>query len=470
MAERELKTTDQWPVATTPLSPSALVEVWIDGKQYYVPYSELGGAPATHAPSHQRDGSDPIGSDDVDAYAIPYLDVNGRIDTRVSDASTTRAGKVMLATDEEVSGTKALAANDSRLTDARTPTAHASSHVGGTDPIPSATTSNDGLMTSSQVATLNDLSGLGSADLGSVLTIEAADLGLTFDSSDLFTHAKHTLAYGTKIGATVYLEHRETPVTWAEAKSTANPSYPEYFPAIPRYDGDHDITTAQAPLLVAELIDKTITVGSASTFSGVLASGVITLSASTDNDNLLIALANAALVNRWFGTNQSATYEASGGLFTGTRQYCLDISGTRYAIEDVDAVARTIDITSPPADGAIDFTIPQYGIAGSTTSIRLRQLSGFVPVACGDYDGDVIEGLAKMDQIQKFKAVLPNTWPAGGGGGAGYFVVGGSQPLAVSIQENGAGTPRISGKTTDPRGYGVAVYTWARTLLARDWT
>ena len=310
---------------------------------------------------------------------------------------------------------------------------------------------------------------LGSADLGTVLAFEASELGVAYESTDYYTHSKHAIAYGTRIGATVYLEHRDTPVTWAEAKSTTNPAYPEYFPVIPRYDGTHDITDAQAPLLVAELIDKILTVGSTSTFSGVLVSGVITMSATTDNDNLLIALTNASLVNRWFGSNQSATYEASGGLFTGDRQYCLEISGTRYAIEDVDAVAREITITSPPADGAVDFAVPQYGIAGSTTSIRLRQLSGFVPVACGDYDGDVVEGLAKMDRIQKFMVIVPDAAGIGGGGGYGYFVAGGSHPFDLLIKENGAGEPRITGKTTDPRGYGVAVYTWARTLLARDW-
>lgn len=457
------------PAGITPLTGAELCELEQDGVSRKFPMSDMAGITAAHEAHHQRDGSDPIGTDEVEAYAIPYLDANGRIDSRVSDASTTRAGKVMLATDGEESATKAVAADDSRLDDDRVPTEHASSHVGGTDPIPSATISNDGLMTASQVTTLENLDALGSADLGTVLAFEASELGVSYESTDYYTHSKHAIAYGTRIGATVYLEHRDTPVTWAEAKSTANPAYPEYFPVIPRYDGTHDITDAQAPLLVAELIDKILTVGSTSVFSGVLASGVITMSATTDNDNLLIALTNASLVNRWFGSNQSATYEASGGLFTGDRQYCLEISGTRYAIEDVDAVAREITITSPPADGAVDFTVPQYGIAGSTTSIRLRQLSGFVPVACGDYDGDVIEGLAKMDRIQKFMVIAPNTSGIGGGGGFGYFIAGGSQAYDLLIKEAGAGKPRITGKTTDPRGYGVAVYTWARTLLARDW-
>ena len=139
----------------------------------------------------------PIGSDDVEAYAIPYLDANGRIDTRVSDASTTRAGKVMLATDGEESATKAVAADDSRLDDERAP-AHASSHVGGTDPIPSATISNDGLMTASQVTTLENLDALGSADLGTVLAFEASELGVAYESTDYYTHSKHAIAYGKK--------------------------------------------------------------------------------------------------------------------------------------------------------------------------------------------------------------------------------------------------------------------------------
>ena len=470
MAERELKTSPDWPSAITPLSGSEIVEVWQDGKQRQTLYSELGGAPATHAPSHQHGGADEIATVEVVANAIPKLDVNGRIDTRVSDASTTRAGKVMLAADEEEDGAKATASNDSRLSDARAPTEHASSHVGGTDPIPSATISNDGLMTASQVTTLENLDALGSADLGTVLAFEASELGVAYESTDYYTHSKHAIAYGKKTGELLMLQDRRDPVTWAEALSTANPTYPEYFPVVPRYDGNHDITTAQAPLLVAELIDKVITVGSTTTFSGTLVSGVIVLPATTDNDHLLIALIEAAMVLRWYDSGQDADFATLGGLYTGTGQYCLQISGTNYAITGVDAVAREIDIASPPADGAVDFTVPQYGVPGSTTSIRLRQLSGFVPVACGDYDGEILEGLARMDRIQKFRVVAPNTWAYGGGVGIGRFITEGTVAYDLQLASDGKGTPRITGKTTDPRGYGVAVYTWARTLLARDWT
>lgn len=466
------------PAGITPLTGAELCELEQDGESRKFPMSDMAGITAAHEAHHQRDGSDPIGSDDVVAYAIPYLDVNGRIDTRVSDASTTRAGKVMLASDEESDGAKATASNDSRLSDARAPTEHASSHVGGTDPIPQATTSNDGLMTASQVTTLENLDALGSADLGTVLAFEASELGVAYESTDYYTHSKHAIAYGKKTGELLMLQDRRDPVTWAEALSTANPTYPEYFPVVPRYDGNHDITTAQAPLLVAELIDKVITVGSTTTFSGTLASGTITLAATTDNDHLLIALVEAALVLRWYDSGQDADFATLGGLYTGTGQYCLQISGTNYAITGVDAVAREIDIASPPADGAVDFTVPQYGVPGSTTSIRLRQLSGFVPVACGDYDGEIIEGLAKMDRIQDHfhyrnvgeddEVVIKGSYSQN------ISVIGGGRQVSIlsttgkAVDDGTHGDPR-TGKTTDPRSFGVAFYTWARTLLARDW-
>ena len=146
MAEREFRTTPQWPIATTPLSGDELVEIWKDGKQYYVPFSELGGIPAAHQGSHQRGGADAVGTLEKTAYAIPYLESDGTIDTRVSDASTTVKGKVQLATSGEESATKAVTGTDARLSDARAPTAHAEQHIAGTDVIADATVSNSGLM------------------------------------------------------------------------------------------------------------------------------------------------------------------------------------------------------------------------------------------------------------------------------------------------------------------------------------
>jgi hypothetical protein len=57
-----------------------------------------------------------------------------------------------------IAGTDYVAVNDSRLTDARTPTAHASTHVaGGADKIRDATASQDGLMTSAFATKLDGI-------------------------------------------------------------------------------------------------------------------------------------------------------------------------------------------------------------------------------------------------------------------------------------------------------------------------
>lgn len=59
----------------------------------------------------------------------------GTATAAVPDASTTAKGIVELATDGENAASVAVQGNDSRLSDARTPTAHAASHEGGSDPI-----------------------------------------------------------------------------------------------------------------------------------------------------------------------------------------------------------------------------------------------------------------------------------------------------------------------------------------------
>lgn len=70
------------------------------------------------------------------ASKIPIADGSGKLDGWVSSASTSTAGVVQLATSGETSGSKAVTGTDSRLSDTRTPSAHASSHApGGSDPV-----------------------------------------------------------------------------------------------------------------------------------------------------------------------------------------------------------------------------------------------------------------------------------------------------------------------------------------------
>jgi hypothetical protein len=74
------------------------------------------------------------------ASKIPIADASGKLDSWITDASTSAKGKVQLATDGESVASKAVQANDTRLSNARTPTAHASTHEhGGSDEVASAT-------------------------------------------------------------------------------------------------------------------------------------------------------------------------------------------------------------------------------------------------------------------------------------------------------------------------------------------
>jgi hypothetical protein len=91
--------------------------------------------------------------------------VSGNPTVNVADASTTTKGVVELAADGETTAGLAVQANDARLSDSRTPTAHASSHVtGGTDKIRDATASQDGLMTTAYASKLDAISGTNTGD------------------------------------------------------------------------------------------------------------------------------------------------------------------------------------------------------------------------------------------------------------------------------------------------------------------
>lgn len=104
--------------------------------------------------------------------------VSGDPTISVADASTTVKGVVELATDGEVASGLAVQANDARLSNARTPTAHASTHVtGGADKIRNATASQDGLMTTAYASKLDAISGTNTGDQTITLTGDVTGSG-----------------------------------------------------------------------------------------------------------------------------------------------------------------------------------------------------------------------------------------------------------------------------------------------------
>lgn len=112
----------------------------------------------------------------------PTLEAHWTIVNRnIDDATTTTKGIVELATDGESSSGVVVQGNDSRLSDARTPTTHASSHTDGTDDIQDATASQKGLMTSTYANKLDNIEA--SADVTDEANVKTALNGATISSA-----------------------------------------------------------------------------------------------------------------------------------------------------------------------------------------------------------------------------------------------------------------------------------------------
>ena len=132
MATRQHKNTAQYSPLPLPLVGTEQVEVWRDGKQYQTTLSVLGGNPGPHGESHES-GTDKIGTQTPTADAIVRGDDNGQVNDWVADASTSVKGKVQLAAHNEEAANKVMQSDDPRNKNARPPTAHAASHLGGSD-------------------------------------------------------------------------------------------------------------------------------------------------------------------------------------------------------------------------------------------------------------------------------------------------------------------------------------------------
>jgi len=91
----------------------------------------------------------------------------------IKQAATTAAtGVVELATSAETTAGLAVQASDTRLSDARTPTTHAATHVNGTDDIQNATAAQKGLATAAQITKLDGIEA--GADVTDATNVSAA--------------------------------------------------------------------------------------------------------------------------------------------------------------------------------------------------------------------------------------------------------------------------------------------------------
>jgi hypothetical protein len=302
--------------------------------------------------------------------------------------------------------------------------------------------------------------------------------GVALDPTDNMQLEKAAISRRHSVGELVYSEVELTPVIYSAARSTTNPANPEYLPLIKRYDADHTITSTIAPDLVtkyrAEVAKINVSGAITTSWTGTVAGSVITFAANAANIALVNMYFNEGTANSWIQT-QSIAFST---LYTGTAQRSINVNGTDYAVTNVSVGSLTITVSGTPTTGSQTCIPYTYRIAGSTTSVMLPRLSGFVGVVAQEYDGEVITGWRKMDRIQGHWHNMRNastnaeiaSWQnigvTAGGVGAGVDItltgkygVGG--PLADITS-----SPVRVGKTTDPRTIGLYVYTHAGRLLA----
>jgi len=304
-------------------------------------------------------------------------------------------------------------------------------------------------------------------------------VGWALDSADSYQVLRSSIALSHQIGEVLMPELKLTPITVAASRSTTNPGFPLYLPIIDRTDADHDVASTQAPDLVTAFRAYAANILGSASFTATWAGSVGTFANTTVNNALLRAISEDALVQRWLSSSQSATYAGSGEDFSNGR--CLNVAGTDFAITAINTGARTITVTGTPTAGSQTVIFYPYRIAGSSTSVRLHRLSGFVPVASGDSDGVEIDGMRHMDAGQghwhdvKLAAITYGQVTldrAADASGTYTKLVGTNSPSSspgtmdvASPRTDGTnGTPR-TGKTTNPRSHSRRAYTWVQRLL-----
>jgi len=323
------------------------------------------------------------------------------------------------------------------------------------------------------------------------IALPIEDAGFTLIGTDNYQLERAIISLSKKIGEVIPATIALTPVPLSASRSSDNPSYPIYNPIIPLHDANHDITTAEVPQAVIDVLNSNKVVVkdgagvNVSSFPGTLASGVVTLSSTTENVNFIGVLQEAGMVNRWYGTGEIGLWAADGALWTGARQYCITIAGSNYAVSAVNVVSRTITLATYPADGAVTVECYPHRIGGYTDRSRLRRVSGEAMVAGGDMSSEVAIGLARMHRLlghvhnlYGYNSGSDATYPAIalGGSTTNFYQFtanrGGSAGVARGVGDQAPNTVNslTTGKTNDVRSFGVGVYLHVGTLLATTWT
>lgn len=303
--------------------------------------------------------------------------------------------------------------------------------------------------------------------INSPVGLGIAAMGMTVDYTDWYQLDRHIIARSHLVGETFASEIVETQVIVSDSRSSANPSFPDYNPVISR-SVDKVITSAMAPLLVAKLRAYKASFLGVQNFTGTVSGSNVTFALTAASSAMLNALIQEALVRRWFSTGQNKDYALSGGDYTGMT---ITVNGVEYPLVSANASTGVVTVTGSPTTGAQTCNLYPYRITGSSSSIQLPRLSGFVPVGADDADGVEVNGYRHMDQAQThWHSQQTNAYSAAAGSNPYRVALGANVdngpigPTGPAI-DGGAGTPR-SGKNNNPRSSAKNYYTWAGDLRA----
>lgn len=294
--------------------------------------------------------------------------------------------------------------------------------------------------------------------------------GAALDGDDQHQLEKSIIALSRQVGELILTDVELTPKEYAGATGE------DYCPVIPRHDADHDIDDTVVP---QSIIDKLNAVkwnfNGQENFSCTVSGKSVTVENTTEGNALVAALVEQGMVNRWYNTGELAGYAAQGALYSGRRAFCLTIATVDYEIANVNALTNTITVGENPGDGVKSMSVYPHRIAGVNAS-RLRRISGESLVASEDMSYSYVPAGHCMDAMQSHYHKIYNSSIGNSPGGSGYPVyyqyIGGQdqQPgIKEMITDGVNGTPRRK-KNTNPRAYGVNVYTHLRYLLSTNWT
>lgn len=275
-------------------------------------------------------------------------------------------------------------------------------------------------------------------------TIE--DLGLTLDGADQTQLKRAVIGWSHQVGELLMMETDDAPGI--------------FFPAV-RRSADIDISSANYPLLVTKLRAAKTTVDGVTNFTGTVAGSVITFAYSVPVAKMLGLLKAEALVAGFLNQNQPADFTED--FTTAATRKCINIGGVDYPIAGVNLATYAVTVVGSPATGSQTANFYPYRIAGSATTARLARLSGFVPVATGDYDDRNVAGWRAMDRGQGHG----HNVPIYNSGTTGVNIASTNSPtfatnaLAGGETSDGSnGSPR-TGKTFEPKSVSQNFYTWA---------